>query len=69
MFTGCFVRQFGELADQFLEGKRHLAVADNIGVQIDPSKLLSDLIKQIALSKLLNLCSELKSLENIASGP
>jgi hypothetical protein len=68
MFTSRFIRQFGELADQLFKGKSHLAVADNIRVQVDPSKLLNDLIEQIAFGELLNLCGEIKSLENVAGG-
>src|SRR5205085_11248637 len=68
MFASSLVREFSELADQLFEGKPHLAVADNIGVEIDPSKLLCDLIEQMALGELLNLRGKIKSLENVASG-
>ena len=38
MFTGGLVRDFGELADQFLEGEAHLVVIYLGGVEFDASK-------------------------------
>ena len=68
VLTGRFVRQFGELADQLLEGEPHLVVADGLGMQVDAGELLGDLIEQTALGQLVDLGGEIEPLEDVADG-
>ena len=50
MFSRRLVRDFRELADQFLEDEPHLAVADLVGMQIELRELFGDQIQQPGLA-------------------
>ena len=65
MFSGGFVGEFGELADQFLKDVPHLFVADDFGVQVDVGELLGDQIQQVGFVETLNLRVEIKALEDV----
>ena len=62
------VRDFGELADQFLEDEAHLVVVDRLRVQIDLREALGDLVEQPGLVKPIDLGVKLEALEDIAHG-
>ena len=47
VFSGGFVGEFGELANQFFKDVPHLVIADNFGMQVDVGELLGDQIQQI----------------------
>ena len=66
MFSGGFVRDFGELADQLLEDQAHLAVADLPGWRSILGKLLSDLIEQAGFGEAFDLSVELEALKDVA---
>ena len=51
MLAGRLVREFGELADQLLEDRAHLSVADDFGVQVDVGELLGDQVEQAGLRR------------------
>ncbi len=63
--TRRLVRSFRELADEFLERIAHLIVRYLVGMQIDPSELLSDEEQQLGAGQLVDLIVELELLENV----
>ena len=68
VLAGGLVGQFGELADQFLEDRAHLGVADGLGVQVDVGELLGDQIEQPGLGQAVDLGVEVEGLEDVAHG-
>ena len=66
MLSGGFVRQFGELADQFLKHRTHLRITDRVGVQVDVGELFGDEIQQPGLGEFVDLGVELEALEDVA---
>ena len=68
VFPGGFVGKFGELADQFLEHRAHLGIADGGGVEVDVGELFRDEIEQAGLGQPVDLGVKLEALENVAHG-
>ena len=68
VLPGGLVRQFGKLADQFLEDRAHLGIADGIGMEVDVGELLGDEVEQAGLGQLVDLGVKLEALENVAHG-
>ncbi len=68
MFPGCFIGKLGKFADEFLEHRAHLVVADNFGMQVNVGEFLGDQIQQAGLGELVNLGVELETFKNIAHG-
>ena len=68
VLAGGLVGQFGELADQLLEHRAHLGVADDVGVQVDVGELLGDQIEQPGLGQPVDLGVEVEALEDVAHG-
>jgi len=66
VFTGGLVRDFRELADQFLEHEAHLVVVHRLGVQVDLAELLGHLVEQPALVQAIDLGVEVEALEQVA---
>jgi hypothetical protein len=66
VLAGGLVGQLGELADQFLEDRAHLRVADHLGVQVDVGELLGDEVEQPGLGQLVDLGVKLEALEDVA---
>ena len=66
MLTGGFVGEFGELANQFLEHRAHVGVADALWVQVDLAEFFAHLVQQAGLGQALHLSLEFEVLENIA---
>jgi hypothetical protein len=52
VFPGGLVGNFGELADEFLEHRAHLVIADDIGMEVNVGKLFRDEVEQAGLSSL-----------------
>lgn len=68
MLPGGFVRQFGKLADEFLEDEPHLRMADGFGMQIDVREFLGDEIQQPGLGEPVNLVVEVERFKDITHG-
>ena len=68
VLSGGLVRELGELADQLLEDRAHLRVADDLGVQVDVGELLGDEVEQPGLGEPVDLGVELEALEDVAHG-
>ena len=68
MLASRFVRKLGELANQLLEYRPHLRIADGFRVQIDVGKLLGDQIKEPGFGKPINLGMEVKAFKDVAHG-
>ena len=68
VLPGGLVGQFGKLADQFLEDRAHLGIADGIGMEVDVGELLGDEVEQAGLGQLVDLGVKLEALENVAHG-
>ena len=66
VFPGGFVRDFRELADQFLENQSHLGVGNGLGMKIDVDELFGDQIEQSGFAKSVDLGLELKSFEDVS---
>ena len=64
MLTGRLVRQFGELADQFLEHQAHLHVIHVVRVEVDGRELLGHQVKQLGLVQALHGGREVEVLED-----
>jgi hypothetical protein len=60
-----FVGDLGELADQLLEDRTHLCVADGVGVEIDASELFGDLIEHAALGETVYLSVDVEAFEDV----
>lgn len=56
----------GELADQFLEHRTHLRVADDVRVEVDADELLGEEVEQPALRQPVDLRVEFEALEDVA---
>ena len=65
MFPGGFVREFGELADQFFENRPHLGIADGLRVQIDVGELFSHQIEQPGFGEPIDLSMEVEAFEDV----
>jgi hypothetical protein len=65
MLAGGLVGQLGKLADQFLEDRAHLGVADHLGVQVDIGELFGDEIEQPGLGQLVDLGVKVEALEDV----
>ena len=50
MLAGCFVGEFGKLANEFFEDRTHLSFADDIGMQVDIGELLDTKYSKPALA-------------------
>jgi hypothetical protein len=68
VLAGGLVGKLGELADELLEDRAHLGVADDLGVQVDVGELLGDEVEQAGLGQLVDLGVELEALEDVAHG-
>ena len=68
VLSGGLVGKFGELADQFLEDRAHLGIADGVGVEVDVGELLGDEVEQPGLGQPVDLGVELEALEDVAHG-
>ncbi len=66
VLPGRLVRELGELADQLLEHRAHLRVADDVRVQVDVGELLGDQVQQSGLGQPVDLGVELEALEDVA---
>jgi len=65
MLAGGFIRDFGKLADKFLEHQTHLVVVDLVRMQIDLSEFFGDLIEQTGFMQALDLVVEVEAFENV----
>jgi hypothetical protein len=68
MFSGGFIGKLGEFADEFLEHRAHLIVADGGGVEINVGKLFGNEIQQAGLGKFINLGVKLETFKNVPHG-
>ena len=68
VLAGGLVGELGELADQLLEDRAHLGVADRVGVQVDVGELLGDQVEQAGLGQPVDLGVEVEALEDVAHG-
>ncbi|MDP2823101.1 MAG: hypothetical protein Q8O52_10565 [Sulfuritalea sp.] len=68
VLAGGLVRQLGELADQLLEHRAHLRIADGGGVEVDVGELFGDEVEQPGLGRLVDLGVKLEALEDVAHG-
>ena len=68
VLPGRLVGEFGELADQLLEHRAHLGVADDVGVQVDVGELLGHQVQQPGLGEPVDLGVEVEALEDVAHG-
>jgi hypothetical protein len=59
------IRESPKSADQFLKDKSHMCVANNIGMEINGSEFLHNLIKQICIVQLFNLRVNVVFLEDV----
>ena len=66
MFSGGFVGQFRELANQFFKDVPHLLVANDFGMQVDVGELFGDQIQQMGLGQSFNLRMEVEAFKDIA---
>ena len=66
VLAGGLVGEFGELADQLLEDRAHLGVADGFRVQVDVGELLGDQVEQPGLGQPVDLGVEVEALEDVA---
>jgi hypothetical protein len=62
------IGKLGELADEFLEDRAHLDIADDLGMEVDIGELLRDEVEQAGLGEAVNLGVELEALEDVAHG-
>ena len=68
VLSGGLVGKLGELADEFLEDRAHLGIADGGGVQVDVGELLRDEVEQPGLGQPVDLGVEVEPLEDVAHG-
>ena len=68
MLSGGFIGKLGELADEFLEHRAHLGIADDVGVEVDVGELLGDEVEQPGFGQPVNLRVKVEALENVAHG-
>ncbi len=68
VFAGGLVGEFGELADEFLEHRAHLGIADDVGMEINIGELLGNEIEQSCFGEAINLGVELEALKDVAHG-
>lgn len=68
VLPGGLVGQLGELADQLLEDRAHLGVADGLRVQVDGGEFLGDEVEQSRLVEAVDLGVEVEALEDVAHG-
>lgn len=66
VLPGGFVRDFGELADQFLEDQAHAGVVHRARVQVDVGEFLGHQVEQVGLGQALDLGVEVEALEDVA---
>ena len=66
VLSGGLVGELGELADELLEDRAHLRVADGVGVEVDVGELLGDEVEQLGLGEPVDLGVELEALEDVA---
>ncbi len=66
MFSGGLIGQLGELADQLLEDRSHLRIADGFGVEVNLGEFFGDQVEQPCLVQAVDLRVEFKTLEDIA---
>lgn len=67
MFTGGFVRDFREAADQFLKQITHLQITDGIGMKVDFAEPLKHVPENAAILQALQLVGEQELVEeNVA---
>ena len=65
MFSGGFIGQFRELADQFFKDSAHLSIADGFRMQVDASELFRDQVQQSGFAQAFHLSVEVKAFKDI----
>src|SRR5205807_1067317 len=68
VLSGGLVRNFGKLADQFLEYRAHLRITDHLGMQVDVGEFLRYQIEQSGFGQPVDLVLKIEGLEDVPDG-
>jgi hypothetical protein len=65
VLAGRLIGQFGKLANQFLEDRAHVGIADPVRVKVDLAELLGDEVEQVGIGKSVDLRFQLEAGEDV----